>query len=363
MSSGHGEKDIQKPIAEYAKYMKTLIPININDSYKMKSKFYVVADEESIRTGIIAFRDFLLLFCDRLVSDGYLFVKPKITDNPTSYQLLHNLNQILIFFGYYGTFNESKSSLLVIEMPSSTSTNSKISVSQIIECLRFLCLCGFVFNGVDLTKKSLCISKEHILDISYPDNPLMLIGLKALSIADMEFRTSRRYSNDDNLFRCDYRLLFEKEPDTGDVLYDILQSFPNEIRDFAIELHKRYTGFGMTCVIFSRGSEHVAYSFIKDSKRISSTQDIYQKRIWEFNLSFKHGLCLLVRAKKTEKYANVINEFPDYLKEKIKAGYGCDRKLRNERCQGGCMGIRIPFDEIILKMKDEIILWLDNEIE
>jgi hypothetical protein len=76
----------------------------------------------------------------------------------------------------------------------------------------------------------------------------------------------------------------------------------------------------------------------------------------------KYGYCLVVRAKKTDKYADVIKKFPIYLRKKIAQGYGCDRKLRNERCQGGCQGIRIPLDGSILEIKRDIEIWLDNEM-
>ena len=76
----------------------------------------------------------------------------------------------------------------------------------------------------------------------------------------------------------------------------------------------------------------------------------------------KYGYCIFVRTKKTDKYSDVIEKFPLYLQEKIAQGYGCDRKLRNERCQGGCQGIRIPLDDSLIEMKQDIEIWLDNEL-
>ena len=119
---------------------------------------------------------------------------------------------------------------------------------------------------------------------------------------------------------------------------------------------------GMTCVILNDNAVHFAYSYIKNSKRALSKRDIYQQRVWEFYLSMKHGYCLFVRAKKTDKYTDVIKKFPQYLQKIIAKGYGCDRKLRNERCQGGCQGIRVPLDDTIIEMKRDIEIWLDNEI-
>ena len=83
--------------------------------------------------------------------------------------------------------------------------------------------------------------------------------------------------------------------------------------------------------------------------------------LW-MGLSVKYGFCLVVRMKKADKYADIIERFPLSLQEKISLGYGCDRKLRNEPCQGGCQGIRIPFDNSVLEMKKDIEIWLDNEV-
>lgn len=61
--------------------------------------FENVASEENIRNGVIAFRDFVYLFCDRLISDGHLYAKPQKTKNPTDYPFLHNVNHLLIDIG------------------------------------------------------------------------------------------------------------------------------------------------------------------------------------------------------------------------------------------------------------------------
>lgn len=361
MSTSHGEIVTQKPINEYAKYLKNLIPANIPDTYALKPIFENVAREENIRNGVIAFRDFLYLFCDRLISDGHLYSKPQKTKNPTDYPFLNNINLLLIDIGYHGKLAECGDSLLLTEIPSFTAPKPKIPVSKQIECLRFLALCGFVFTGIDLDAKTFNISRVQLLEVSYPNNPILLTGLKALSIASMELRV-RFYNNADNLLRCDYRVMKAEDTDVLDVLKDILHPLPEKLQKFALDLHQRYIDMGMTCVTLNDNEVHFAYSYIKNSRRALSTRYIYQQRVWEFGLSMKYGYCLTVRAKKTDKYADVIEKFPLYLQEKIAQGYGCDRKLRNERCQGGCQGIRIPLDDSILNISRDIETWLDNEV-
>lgn len=361
MSNSHGETIAQKPINEYAKYIKNLIPANIPETYKLKTMFDNVASEENIRNGVIAFRDFLYLFCDRLISDGHLYSKPKKTKNPTDYPFLHYINHLLIDIGYHGRLAESGDSLLITAIPSFTAPKPKIPVSKQIECLRFLALCGFAFNGIDLDAKTLDISKGELFEVLYPNNPILLTGLKALSIASKELRV-RFYNNADNLLRCDYRAMKAEDTDAIDVLKDILHPLPEKLQRFALDLHQRYIDMGMTCVVINDNAVHFAYSNLKKSRRTLTPRDIYQLRVWEFALSMEYGYCLVVRAKKTDKYADVIKELPLYLQEKIIKGYGCDRKLRNERCQGGCQGIRIPMDKSIPDIKRDIEMWLDHEM-
>lgn len=69
------------------------------------------------------------------------------------------------------------------------------SVPKVMNGLRFLAICGFEFQGIDLTAKKCEISLAQPLKAAYPASPLMMIGLKTLSIADRELR-ERRYKND-----------------------------------------------------------------------------------------------------------------------------------------------------------------------
>ena len=367
MSTHHGGTVTLKPISEIAKHYKNLIPANIPATYALKPVIKKVASGENIRNGVVAFRDFLYIFCDRLISDGHLYAKPmKKPANMTDYSFLHNVTNLLVETGYYGKLAKNNSSLSITKIPSCTAstdekgkvTKPRISVSGLTECLRFLTLCGFVFKGIDLDAKTPDIPE---LEVSYPDNPILLTGLKAMSIADMELRASRRYWNDNYLLRCDYRLLKAEDTDILDILKDFLHPLPKNLQKLAVKLHQRYTDMGMICVMNPR-DVLFDYSYIKDSRRVLSSQDIYSRRVWRLSISLRDGYCLFIRAKNTDKYADVIKKFPLPLQKIIAKGYGCDRKLRNERCQQGCQGIRIPIDNSLLGISINIETWLDNEV-
>jgi len=372
MSEGHGGIVTAKPIGEIAKYIRNIVPANIPDEYALNPILKNIAGEENIRMGIVSFRDFIYLFCDRLTSDGYLYAKPpKKPGSVDDYPFLHNISNVLAEIGYYSKLSEKGNSLRISELPSFSNTTddkgkvrkAKIPASGQAECLKFLALCGFVFSGIDLEAKALNFSEAQAIELSYPKDPLLLTGLKAMSIADMELRETRRYWNDHYILRCNYRLVKAEKTDPLDELKDFVHPLPSRLQKFAINLHRRYTDIGMSCVVLSDRQYHFAYYYRKNSRRPLSPRDLYTQRVWEFSLSLRHGYCLYVRAKKTEKYKDIIKKFPANLREIIERGYGCDRKLRNERCQGGCQGIRIPLDDSILNISKEIQTWLDCESE
>ncbi|MCL2604302.1 MAG: hypothetical protein FWD90_07470 [Defluviitaleaceae bacterium] len=358
-----------KPIDEVAKFMKNLIPVNIPEAYTLKPRLESLASGERIRNAVVAFKDFMYLFFDRLITDGHLYAKPpKKPSSMTDYPFLSNVACLLVEMGYYSKLADSGESLLITEMPSCNAyidENGKrkgpnISGVNTMECLRFLSLCGFAFNGIDFEAKTVVISQAQPLEVTYPNHPVMLTGLKAMAIADKELR-KRRGWNDNSILRCDYRLLKEEDTDTSDVLKDFLHPLPEQIQAFALKLHHRYTSMGMTCSIRVLGDINFAYADVRKSRRDLSPTDIYSLSIWQVSISMKKGYSLFIRPKKTDKYKDIIEKFPSHLREKIEKSYGCDRK-RNERCQGGCQGIRIPLDELILDIGGDIETWLDSEM-
>jgi hypothetical protein len=356
MSGEHGGPIKLKPIGEVAEHIKNLLPVNIPEFYPLKPRFKSIASEEKIRKGVVAYRDFLRLFLNRVISDGHLYFAPlKKPKNTHDYPFLCDVADLLADIGYNGILSDSGDSILI----------TNISSSNALKSLRFLCLCGFVFNGINLDAKILTIAEDKPLEVQFPDNPMTLTGLKALSVADIELRTKRYVSDKkhDNLLWCEYGLISAEEPDALNRLEDFLHPLPKEVQAFALALHRRYTDMGMTCAaIKSTFDIHFSYSYIKNSRRVLSSKDIYYLRVWEFSLTMRHGYCLVIKAKNIGKYPDVINKLPLSLREKIAKGYGCDRRLRDEPCQGGCQGFRIPLDDSTTDIWQGIDLWLDAEV-
>jgi hypothetical protein len=373
MSTDHGPV-ILLSIEDIAKYLKNLIPVNMPETYDLKNRIKSISEETEIRSGVIAYRDFLLLFYDRIISEGHLHIQPrKKPKKDTDYPLLYSITDLLADIGYYGELAERGDALLITRLPSFTASvdekgrkkSPRNSSVKLTEALRFLSLCGFDFGGIDLNAKRMNLSEGTLIEVTYPKSPVLLTGLKAMAIADIELRVKRYKSdfNHDNLLLCDYRLLKENETETTDVLSDCLVALPENVRATALDLHRYFTDKGMDCEpIRSTFESHFAYAYIKNSRKALSAKDKYERRLWEFAISTKHGYNLVVRAKKTDKYPELVERLPALLQDKIEAGYGCDRKLYGEPCQRGCQGMRFPLDESIVEVADSIKTWIDKEL-
>jgi len=355
---------MQKPLKDMARYIQNILPMDIPGTYMPKAMYDSVSDKESIRSGVLAFRDFLYLFCDCLAADGHGDdIPPKNPKNEVldhtslavDYPFLNNVKSVLINIGYHGELTENGTSILLGSwqtLASSISADggqfkSKISVPKIVECLRFLTYCGFEFKGIDLGMGRPDMSNVTSLKITYPDNPAMLTGLKVMAIAQKEPRTNR---NDDIFLRCDYRVLEDVEADVTSQLKDFIRLLPDEVRDFALKLHKHYLDAGLTCKV---RVFYLSFRF---------TYSLKNKEIWAFSASLNYGYRILIKAENTHQYADVIKYFPLSLQEIITAGYGCDKKKYGRPCQGGCHGFRIPLDDSILDIRRDIEIWLDNEL-
>ncbi|MDF2843500.1 MAG: hypothetical protein K0R00_1926 [Herbinix sp.] len=357
-----GSVIMQNTIGSMARYIKNIIPPSIPETYSIKAIFNHISGEENIRTGILAFRDFLYLICDRLIVDGSVYDKPvKNTQNnvshpslPVSFPFLNNVKSILFNIGYHGELVESDGRILLGDPELLTTVigvdggqmKAKISVPRLIEALKFLTNCGINFNGIDLDEQTLDL-KAVSLEITYPDNPITLIGLKVMAIAQKDLYSK---GNHDIFLRCDYRVLKEDDTEVISILRDFVAPLPVVVQDFALKLHQRYLEAGLTCIV---EVFYLGIRFIYSHKN---------KEIWTFSAAHESGYRILIKAQNTHRYPEVIETLPVDLKKIISRGYGCNKKLFGELCQKGCHGFSFPLDDSIIDISQDIEVWLDKEI-
>jgi hypothetical protein len=356
-----------KTLGDMAKHLKNVITSDIPETYEVNPMFENISNEEDIREGVLAFRNFLYQLCDVLIAEGDSYDNHKknaheFDDRVTIsvyFPFLHNVKCLLLNIGYYGVLTESAESLTACN----NIFNTKIPVSKSIECLQFLTDCGILIDGIDLNEKKPDLSKTEKIKIWYPNNPSMLTGLKVMAIAEIEFDTMVnnfevnkfntisycRFS--DILLRCDYRVLKNNETDVISILKDTMNPLPINVQDFILQLHQRYLDKGLKCNV------EIKDLWIKIKYSYKS------KEIWGINVSLNNGYQINIKAKNTHKYADTIDKFPLFIQEMIEKGYGCGIKRGiSDHCNGGCQGFRFSLDDSIIDTRNTIETWLDTEL-
>jgi hypothetical protein len=155
----------------------------------------------------------------------------------------------------------------------------------------------------------------------------------------------------DIFLRCDYRALANGAFDLLLILADLLHPLPRGVRDFMLAFHQEYARKGHK-ITYNTGNLHIRFTYFCGSKELL-----------RFILSLNNGYNIGIKAKNTHKYAETIETFPPWLREKIAKGYGCGRSGGTSgSCDGGCRGFRIPLDESFMEISGVIETWIEREL-
>jgi len=342
---------MRKSLQDLANYMKEIMVPETHQAYTINPIYTELTAEESIREGVLVFRAFLVRLYDSLNKKGHVYDTCKKVaheyENRTSlsvyYPFLHNVRTILMNIGYHGMLVENTRSIVCGD----TLFNKKISVTKNLECLQFLSDCGIGIEGIDINKKRQKLSDIETIEITYPDNPTMLTGLKVMAIAEIDHGT---LVNQDIFLRCDYRILEKSESDVLTILQDTIKSLSSDVQDFILQLHQSYLDKGLACVVEIKGFHiYIKYRY----KR---------KDLWGINASLNNGYHINVKSTKTHEYTDTMKTWTPILQELIAKGYGCGRKREIGHCDGGCRGMPISLDDSVLDIQDDIKKWFDQEL-
>lgn len=355
---------MRKTLNDMAGYLKDLIPPPSPVPYAIKPLFGQIGTEETVRDSVDAFRDFLIRLYDRLQAEGGKYEKRSDkpdkethdhTSLPVTFPFLNCIKSILINVGYHGRLAEQGDRIL-LDNPQVLTTlfnaegqllRAKLTSPKLIEGLGFLKDCGLEFGSADRHGELPDLLKAEALTISCPADPRVPAGLKVMAMAQKELYVK---GSDELFMRCDYRVLQPEAPDITAVLNDFLSPLPVKVQDLARQLHRYYLDAGLICKM------EIRYL------RVRFSYTYKNKELWMFSASLNHGCRIFIKAANTHRYTDVIETFPLLLQDKIAKGFGCDKKKYGEPCQGGCHGFRIPLDETVLDVSDEVRIWLDCEL-
>ena len=342
---------MRKTLQDVACYLKEIVVPETKEVYAINPVYTTIEDEERIHDRVVAFRKFLIRLYDVLYNTGDIFdYSRKVAheyENRTTlsvyYPFLHNVKTILINIGYHGKLDEEKQCITC----GNDILNKKLSVKRTLECLRFLEDCGICIDGIDLDKKRQKLTDIERINITYPDDPTMLTGLKVMAIAEIDYGT---LVNQDIFLRCDYWALKKNETEVLTVLQDTIKHLSPKVQNFILQLHQGNLDKGLSCVVEIKGFHiYIKYRY----KR---------KDLWGINASLNNGYHINVKPTKVQEYTDLIETFSPILQELIEKGYGCGRKREIGHCDGGCRGLTIPLDDTVLDLRDDIEIWFSEEL-
>lgn len=343
---------MRRTMRDLAAYLKEIMVPDTPGAWAVKPAFALVAPEADVRVGVRAFRAFLARLYDALAADGDAYDKhTKVAheyENRTTlsgyYPFLHHVKGLLMNIGYKGVLAKDGAAILC----GPAIFDEKLSTAKTMECLRFLAGCGLGIGGVDLHNKKPSLPDIARIEITYPDDPAMLTGLKVMAIAERELGT---LDNQEVFLRCDDRVIKQDATDVLTIVRDTIRPLPDAVQAFVLQLHDRYVGQGLTCTAETKGF----WIYIKYAYR--------RKDVWGLNASLNNGYHINAKPQKMEAYPDTIGALAPALRQTIAAGYGCGRK-RPEigHCDGGCRGLPIPLDGTILPLREDIMTWFDREV-
>lgn len=344
---------MRKTLVALAGYLKTIVVPETEEAYAVNPVFEAVSTDEKIRESVRAFHVFLCRIFDVLIAKGDAHDQHKKVaheyENRTTlsvyYPFLHNVNMLLMRMGFHGVLIENDTVLSC----GGNVFNEKLSASKTMECLHFLTDCGMHIDGIDWNEKKLNVAAVKSIQILYPDDPVMLLGMKVMATAEIELGS---LVNQDVFLRCDYRILKREEADVRSILEDTIKPLPAGVQRFIMQLHQRYTGKGLKCSVEIKGF----WMYFKYAYK--------RKDVWGINVSLNNGFHINVKTQNMHRYTDTIETFPLLLQDLIAKGFGCGRKREDiGHCDGGCRGMPISLDKSVLDMKEDIIAWFDRELD
>ena len=346
---------MQKPLTEIAQHLTKIILSDMLNTYIFIPMFEEEFRRENIQKGIHAHRKFLLELYDYLTINGDKFDKPKKIAHPfadrvsllTNYPFLRNMENVLTAIADLGEFDDNNTTL-TINTNYFRTIMEKTPMAKIAECIGCLREIGFHITGIDLSNPVRFFPKETF-QMTHTNISSIFIGFKIMTKAKRIYEGKDIYGI---FLRCDYRFIVNEEIDTGMFLKDMMRSLPQENQEYINRMHHKYIAAGFTCKISIVDEMCLRFFYI-----------IKSKEVWSIIVSANNGFELAVRAKHTDSYPEIVSSLHPYLQEKIKKGYGCDKKRNpNSYCQGGCKGYRISLTESLDTLQTDLMIWIDNEL-
>ena len=346
-------------LSDMARYLKHLLPARIPAIYSVKPMFVRIESEENIRSGILALKDFMSIFYDLLIEDSAKYEKPKAMSDKgdrkpslaVDFPFIYHVKSVLLNIGYHSMLNgdvltfSGLKNLTPIICCEGMEASTKIPTPRLVDCLRFLNECGMYFEGFDIDQAKSYMTSERLVEVTYPDNPIMLTGLKIMAVAQRDMRWK---TNDEIFLRCDYRALTNDKMDIDNVIKDFIRPFSSEVHKFIWYLHQKCLEKGVNCTVKTGLKNSFLYAYKKNV-------------LWELSSSFACGYRIFVKMQNKHSYHYKTMGLSPLLQEIVDKDYGCEKKRFHKPCEKDCCGFYLPLDDAFLSIYKDIKQWIDLE--
>ncbi|MCL2189660.1 MAG: hypothetical protein FWC16_11855 [Defluviitaleaceae bacterium] len=195
-------------LQDIAHQFQKQLPQNIPANFPINTHFTQVTHEENIRTGLLALVEFMHLFYETLAQNSTQYEKPRTPSRigkPASlavdFPFLYHAKSVLLNIGYHSTLSDDAlffhglKTLTPIICCEGMEATSKISLPKLMGIIHFLGDCGFYFEGLEA---------NCLIEVTYPDNPNVLIGLKIMARAQRDLKWKTK---DEVFLRCNFHAL------------------------------------------------------------------------------------------------------------------------------------------------------------
>jgi hypothetical protein len=323
--------------------MKANIIETTPEKFQIDPAFRINLSEEEIREGLLSFREFLKLYFDVIAADNNLYditliEEPReIATIAQGYPFLGKLSHLLNHLGIHGELINDTNKYLVMECKKLNSVIKKVKVKQLKELLIYLSEMGFLFDGLELKDKKFDFTKQETFRIFYPDNDTMLVGLKLISMAQVNLagkcyntETGTCSAGVENIFlRCDYHTLENAKVKTHKMyIRECLNSLTPEMATYITELDILLTENNCK----NEGDPgNFKYAFTYTSKK---TKKVVCKIAFGIT-----GCSIKLNAEHINEYLNFITKLPTDMLDIMKNGWNCAKAFDingcNPKCQAG----------------------------
>jgi len=329
-----------KTIKEAAIFMKSHI-CSVPDTFEIDDSLKNGFDDTEIIDGVKELRLILQLIADSIIRDVETGGEMAATEKPANdfhltFPELTSPFFMLFCIGLCGEFPSGSSEYMAIDGAKLFDVFKKSRGKNHNNYLLFLSNLGFEFSA-DIAAKSFKLNKADVLEVRYPDSPLVLVGLKTLAEATVQIspqlnKAQKAYAIQPIFMRCDYHALSLPKKYGFDIR-DCSASLSDERGDFCIKIHDMMLENGCKCETAYKMNDFIFTYTSKAAKKVVAS----------LRFGFR-GEYIKINSKRVDEDASFLAGAPANISHAIKNGFNCVKGKDPNACNPKCQYIHFYFD-------------------